>query len=56
MDSPASRLISVMMEEKMGRLSMGAFGSGTGAMGTAGSEQPMLERVMMMSPRLLGCV
>lgn len=47
MESPASRLIAVMMEEKMGRLSMGM----------AGSEQPMLERAMMLSPRLqVGCV
>ena len=47
MESPASRLIAVMMEEKMGRLSMGIVGS----------EQPMLERAMMMSPRLqIGCV
>ena len=61
-ESPASRLINAMMEEKMGRLAMtnNSFGAGLGGvsgMGMAGNgvvqEQPLLERAMLMSPRLM---
>ena len=61
-ESPASRLINAMMEEKMGRLAMtnNSFGAGLGGvsgMGMSGNgvvqDQPMLERAMLMSPRLM---
>ena len=53
-ESPASRLINVMMEEKMGRLAMGSGSGGMGGMMLSNAnEQPMLERAMMMSPRLV---